>query len=60
MTTWTTCSNGHRYDLSLTSECPECAMLRRFMIPQKRFEPGGNENVGFHIVRKMRKNPKCL
>ncbi len=23
-----TCRNGHRYDPSLTSECPECAMLK--------------------------------
>lgn len=58
MTTWTACPNGHRYDSSLTSECPECAMLRRFMIPQKRFEPGGNENVGFHIVRKNAEEPE--
>ena len=58
MTAWTVCPNGHRYDASLTSECPECAMLRRFMIPQKRFEPGGNDNFGFHIVRKNTEEPK--
>ncbi len=28
-----TCKNGHRYDPSLTSECPECAMLKSHTVP---------------------------
>lgn len=28
-----TCRNGHRYDPSLTSECPECAMLKSHTVP---------------------------
>lgn len=24
---WTTCKNGHRYNATMTSECPECAMF---------------------------------
>ena len=27
--TMTTCKNGHRYDSSLTPECPECAMMKK-------------------------------
>lgn len=28
-----TCRNGHRYDPSITSECPECAMMSGHTIP---------------------------
>lgn len=34
-----TCRNGHRYDPSLTSECPECAMFSNGTV---EFEPFGS------------------
>lgn len=49
MTTWSTCPNGHRYDPSLTPECPECAALRSFLAPLKKSETGGNEGCSLNI-----------
>ena len=43
MTKWITCQNGHRYDPSLTSECPECAVLKRFTAPLQKAGSWGKE-----------------
>lgn len=35
-----TCKNGHRYDDSITPECPECAALARHTLPLDGFDDG--------------------
>ena len=35
-----TCKNGHRYDDSITPECPECAALARHTLPLGGFDDG--------------------
>ena len=39
-----TCKNGHRYDASLTSECPECAMFGGSVLPSGTVDLGSYNN----------------
>ena len=46
-----TCRNGHRYDPSITPECPECAMMGMGghtvpLIPNNDLGFGGAEEIG--------------
>lgn len=45
-----TCKNGHRYDPSLTSECPECAMLKSHTVALDPSEVGDDGSYRFHTV----------